>query len=364
MTATTHKLRLGVLGLGEGRSILSAAINSDLWTLTQMCDLNESLCRERAAEFRFENYTTSFEQMLANPDVDVVAIYTPDPLHGKHIRQALQAGKHVICTKPLLDDLAEAKELLQVQKQSGKLVFVGQSSRFFESMIRQRADFEDGQHGDLFSVEAHYHADNRWFSKKTWASSGGCKWLYNGLSHPVDLVRWYLPDIEEVFGYGLLTANGKQVGLTHPDSMHFVFKTRGGKIARVSGCYSSTPVNHQRDSHMTCILRGEKGASQADYSDLRYSTHFSGQGCVQYDIEHRAPYYFRFGGRGHHAGEYQNYIEYFARCVSAGRTPNPDITEGIVTVAIMKAMELSMATGQPVKVRSILEQYQMPELSG
>lgn len=357
-----NKLRLGVLGLGEGRSILSAALNSEWWTLEQMCDLSESLCKERAHEFRFDRYTLKYEEMLANPQIDVIAIYTPDPLHGRHIRQALEAGKHVICTKPLLDDLTEAKELLQLQQSAGRLVFVGQSSRFFESMIRQRADYDSGKHGNVFSVEAHYHADNRWFSKKTWASSGGCRWLYNGLSHPVDLVRWYLPEIDEVFGYGMLTGNGIEVGLKHPDAMHFVLKTFDGRIARISGCYSSSPVNHQRDSHLTCILRGGNGASQADYYDLRYSTHFSGQGCVQHDIEHRAGYYFRFGGRGHHAGEYQNYIEYFARCVSEGKTPAPDIREGIVTVAVMKAMERSMETGKPVKVREILDEYQLTEL--
>jgi predicted dehydrogenase len=133
-------------------------------------------------------------------------------------------------------------------------------------------------------------------------------------------------------------------------------KTASGKIARVSGCYSSLPVNHARDSHMTCILRGEKGASQADYYDLRYSTHFTGEGCVQHDMEHRAPYYFRFGGRGHHAGEYQNYIEYFAKAIEAGQTPKPDIAEGIVTVAIMTAMERSMKTGEVCRVKQVLQE--------
>ncbi|HEY1921937.1 MAG TPA: Gfo/Idh/MocA family oxidoreductase, partial [Tepidisphaeraceae bacterium] len=241
-------------------------------------------------------------------------------------------------------------------------VLVGQSSRFFESMIRQRTDFDAGKHGNLFSVEAHYHADNRWFLQKEWARTGGLKWLFGGLSHPVDLVRWYFPDVTEVMGYGFLTENGRSLGLRDADSMHFVMTTAAGKIARVSGCYSSAPVNHMRDSHMTCILRGESGASQADYYDLRYSTHFKGEGCVQYDMENRAPYYFRFGGRGHHAGEYQNYIEYFARCIESGEAPKPDLREGIVTVALMTAMDRSLAKRQPVTVRSVLEEAGLSEL--
>src|SRR5439155_19599837 len=171
------KLKLGVVGLGEGRSIISAALNSELWELARICDLNEELCKERAAEFRFPHYTTKFDDLLGDPGIDVIGIYTPDPLHAQHIKMTLGAGKHAICTKPLIDNLADAKMLMEAAKSSGKHVFVGQSSRFFESMLRQRADFEAGKHGNLFSVEAEYNADNRWFLKKSWAKTGGLKWL-------------------------------------------------------------------------------------------------------------------------------------------------------------------------------------------
>jgi predicted dehydrogenase len=117
-----------------------------------------------------------------------------------------------------------------------------------------------------------------------------------------------------------------------------------------------------RDSHMTCVLRGTHGASQADYYDLRYSTHFKGEGCVQYDMEHQAPYYFRFGGRGHHAGEYQNYIEYFARSVADNEIPKPDLAEGVVTVAVMTAMERSLQTKRPVSVESVLHEFGLDSL--
>jgi predicted dehydrogenase len=113
---------------------------------------------------------------------------------------------------------------------------------------------------------------------------------------------------------------------------------------------------------MTCVLRGESGASQADYYDLRYSTHFKGEGCVQYDMEHQAPYYFRFGGRGHHAGEYQNYIEYFARCLAQNQPPRPDLQEGIVTVALMTAMEKSLESKQPQNVAGVLGEHGLWEL--
>jgi hypothetical protein len=72
-------------------------------------------------------------------------------------------------------------------------------------------------------------------------------------------------------------------------------------------------------------------------------------------MANKEPYYFRFTGRSHHAGEYQNYIEYFSRCLAEGQTPKPDLTEGIGTVALMTAMEQSLATKSPVRVGQVLE---------
>lgn len=352
-----QRLRLGVLGLGEGRSIISAALNSELWELATICDLNESLCKQRCHEFGISKYTLSMDEMLADPSIDAIGIYTPDPLHAAHVRACLDADKHVICTKPLLDNLKHARDLLAAARRSGRQVFVGQSTRFFEPMIRQRADFDAGRHGEVYSVEAYYNADHRWFLQREWARTGGLKWLFGGLSHPVDLVRWYLPDVTEVMGYGLLTDNGRELGLVHADSMHFIARTTSGKIARISGHYSGPYGNADRDSGMSCVLRGTKGASHADYSELRYSTHFTGEGFVQYRMDHRFGYYFRFGGKTHHAGEYQNYIDYFARTLAAGGTAKPDIAEGIGTVAMMVAMERSLESGQPVRIASVLDEY-------
>jgi predicted dehydrogenase len=100
---------IGIIGLGEGRSTMSAALSSKRLCLKKVCDLNEDLCKQRAKEFDFHQYTTRFEDLLEDPEIDIIGIYTPDHLHATHIKMALEHGKHVVCTKPLLDDLAEAK---------------------------------------------------------------------------------------------------------------------------------------------------------------------------------------------------------------------------------------------------------------
>ncbi len=274
-------LRLGVLGLGEGRSIISAAKESPGWEVAAICDVNRELGAKRCHEFGLDCYTESYDRMLDDPHIDVIGIYTPDELHAAHTLQALRAGKHVICTKPLLTNLSDAGEILDAIRVSGKRLFVGQSSRFFEPMIHQRRDFEAGKHGELLTVEAHYHADHRWFLRsKPWAAAG-LKWLYGGLSHPVDLVRWYMPDIEEVMGYGLLSPGSRELGHRNLDTMHFVMKARSGGIARVSGAYGSPPMNSGRQDNMSCVLRGTEGTSESNYSSLRYFTNFTGEPAAE-----------------------------------------------------------------------------------
>jgi predicted dehydrogenase len=356
-----QKIGLGVLGLGEGRSIISAGVASPLWDVVCLCDVNEPLCRQRCAEFGLTKFTTSYDELLRNKDVDVIGIYTPDHLHAEHVIKALQAGKHVICTKPFLDNLTRAREVLKAQRRSGKQVMVGQSTRFFAPFTRQREHFNTGAFGDLITVEAAYHADHRWFLEKPWAKQAAFKWLYGALSHPADLVRWYLPDVAEVMGYAQLSENGCVGGLVNPDTFHFVLKAACGKIARVSGTYSGPTVPAQRDSGMTCILRCANGASQADYHELRYSWKIGEQSVIE-AFEGQEDYYFRFEGQSHHAGEYQNYIEYFARCLKSGQTPKPDVTEGIVTIALLQAMEESTIKGMPVKIADVLARHELTEL--
>lgn len=350
-------LNIGILGLGEGRSTISAALQSSKLQLKMICDQNIALCRQRADEFKVYEHTTDYNDMLKDDSIDIIAIYTPDHLHAEHVKLALQHGKHVVCTKPFIDDLSAAKELIELQKSTGKKVFVGQSSRFFEPMKKQRLDYEAGLIGELITVEAYYHADHRWFLAKPWSLQQSFKWLYGGLSHPVDFIRWYLPNIEEVMGYGMLSSNGKNGGLKNFDTMHFIFKTTDGRIARVSGAYTGPVQPVTRDSEMSCILRGDLGCSQGDYMDLRYAiTDKTGEERML-TWEHKLKHYFRFEGKSHHAGEYQNYLEYFVDSIEQDFTAYPDLKEGIGTIALLQAMDRSLNTGRPVKVADVLAEH-------
>jgi predicted dehydrogenase len=353
-------LKLGILGLGEGRSTIAAALASKNYELIKICDANIELCKQRAKEFDFPNYTIEYEQLLADKTIDVIAIYTPDHLHAAHVKMALEHHKHVICTKPFIDDLSVASELINLAEKVKKRVFVGQSSRFFEPAMRQRKDFEAGLLGELITIEAQYHADHRWFLEKGWSLKQSFKWLYGGLSHPTDFIRWYLPEIEEVMGYGMLSKNGAAAGLKNHDTMHFIFKAIDGRIARVSGAYTGPTQPASRDSGMSTILRCTEGASQADYHELRYAiTDKNAEEKIITWGDATLKHYFRFEGQSHHAGEYQNYLDYFAASIAQNFVAYPDLKEGIGTIALLQAMDESLETGKPIKIASVLTKYKL-----
>ena len=350
------KFTMGVLGLGEGRSIISAVQNSELWELGNICDLNEELCKERCQEFGLDGYTTEYQNMLDDESIDVIGIYTPDQLHAAHIKMALEAGKHVICTKPLMVDLDEAGALLEAQKRTGKTVFVGQSSRYFEPARRQRQDFEEGRLGGLITVETHYISDSRWFLDREWSHLKGFSWMYNFMIHAVDLAVWYLPEVEEVYCLGIASENTRERGIQAPDTMKFLLKNKDGRFAGVNGVYAAPTLGSAVEQSISCTLRGTKGISRAGYPKLQYYTNFQPlQKTAQlHEYNELHDYFFRFEAETHHAGEYQNYIEQFARDMNEGITPKPDLKEGIRTLAVMEAMEQSLRLGIPVKVSQVL----------
>jgi hypothetical protein len=78
--------------------------------------------------------------------------------------------------------------------------------------------------------------------------------------------------------------------------------------------------------------------------------------------EHMMKHYFRFEGKSHHAGEYQNYLEYFVDSIEQNFTAYPDMKEGIGTIALLQSMDKSLQTGKPVRVKDILSENGLNDL--
>src|SRR5436189_6462277 len=105
---------IGILGLGEGRSTISAALQSDKLRLAMICDQNLDLCRQRCDEGKVYDYTTKYEDILNDAGIDIMAMYSHDHLHDGHGKEGVIHGKHVVCTIPSIDDLGTATELVEL----------------------------------------------------------------------------------------------------------------------------------------------------------------------------------------------------------------------------------------------------------
>jgi len=366
-----QQLGVGVLGLHEGRTLLVALTHpvprdpaTDPHDIGRMraphvravagCDVSEDKINAARVVCPDLYYTTRYEEMLARDDVDIVCIYTPDHLHGQHIAQAFEAGKHVICTKPLVNSLEDARRILEAGRRTGRKLLVGQSTRFFEPFQRQRKAFERGELGELEFVDAHYIHRMDWFYEKSpWAATS-TDWAFLCMSHPVDLARWYLGRIVEVHALGYRSSLAEQYGAGF-DIYSANLRAADGRIGRAMGHYGLHDLPTARNA-IELMLYGSAGTSLAQYHDMRY-VYTSPHGEVTEDpLYGKRAYYFNNEVHGMHYGEFANYAEYFAVALLEGRAYSPNLEEGVETVCVLEAVRRSARTGQPIHIEPLLRE--------
>lgn len=350
------EFKIGIIGMGEGKGLAKGISNHPELKLTCICDSNKELVEYVQKDLQIEKSFTDYDEMLKE-DIDIVAIYTPDNMHIEHIREAFAAGKHVICTKPLVNSVDEAKILMEIQKEyPNNHLLVGQSSRFFSSLKRQREIYETGKFGEINFVDTHYIHDMRWFyNNRQWTKDADNNFdlIFGCLSHPVDLVRWYLGDIEEVQAFGDISSIAKNNDFNKMDTFTVNLKAKNGKTARVLGLYGLEHI-HSFTPWIQCTLYGEKGTYQGMYPHLKSISKFEGEeekieGYFE-DVYH----YFQYEGINHHAGEFINYTEYFAKCLSNNEIAMPNIEDGFKTIATLEAIRLSIKENRVVKVDEVI----------
>ena len=114
-----------------------------------------------AAQIGVGFWTTDYQALVSRNDIDVVAVYSPDHLHAEHCAAAIEAGKHVICTKPMVTNLEDAKRLVGLVREKGVKFLVGQTMRFDLQFQTMRRFFDDGELGEIMAADAYYVHDMR-----------------------------------------------------------------------------------------------------------------------------------------------------------------------------------------------------------
>lgn len=98
----------------------------------------------------------SMEALLKDERVEAVSVCTPNRFHAEHSIQALDAGKHVLCEKPMAMTLDEAHQMCQAETRNGKLLKIGMNQRHIPAHIKAREMIRDGQIGRIIAITTNF----------------------------------------------------------------------------------------------------------------------------------------------------------------------------------------------------------------
>lgn len=173
------KVRVAVVGAGIGKAHVSAyAELPGLFEVRAVCDLNPERAQEGASLAPGAKAVTSFEEVCADPQIDLVDICLPPQLHARMTLAALEAGKHVVCEKPLAGSVADVHRMRVLAEEKGRKVFPVFQYRYGSGYRAMHELKTRGLLGKAYTVSLETHwqrgADyylERW--RGTWAGEMG-----------------------------------------------------------------------------------------------------------------------------------------------------------------------------------------------
>jgi predicted dehydrogenase len=251
----TKIVKAAIVGTGFiGPAHLEALRRLPNVEVVALCEVNIELAREKAELLGIPNAYT-FEEMLKNPEIDVVHICTPNFLHFSQSKAVLLAGKHVICEKPLATKIEEAEELVALAKETGLVNAVHFNLRYYPMVRQMKTMRESGELGDIYSIMGSYLQD--WLFLQTdynWRlepdKSGDSRAIADIGSHLLDLTEYVTGlKVTEVM------ADFSTVHKTRLKPLKAI-ETYSGKMLQASD-YEEVPIN--TEDHATVMLRFDNG---------------------------------------------------------------------------------------------------------
>jgi predicted dehydrogenase len=156
-------VRWGILGTGGiARTFVTDLRLTDSGVAAAVGSRDQGSADGFAAEFGVANRHGSYESLVADPDVDVIYVATPHPMHHDNAILALRAGKHVLVEKPFTMNAVEAREVVQVARESGRFAMEAMWTRFLPHVGVIRDWLARGALGDIVSVTADH---GQWFAE-------------------------------------------------------------------------------------------------------------------------------------------------------------------------------------------------------
>ena len=196
------KVRVGIIGCGgiaNGKHKPGLA-KLDCVEMVAFCDIIEERAQKAAADYGSKDAKvyTDYRELLEDKTIDVVHICTPNRSHGFITVDALEAGKHVMCEKPMAKTAADARKMVETAKRTGKKLTIGYQNRYRPDSEYLYTLCRNGELGDIYFAKAHAirrRAVPTWGVFLNEEEQGGGPLIDIG-THALDLTLWMMDNYE------------------------------------------------------------------------------------------------------------------------------------------------------------------------
>lgn len=213
-------LKFGVIGAGKIVRVrhLPEIESNPHSEVAAICDVVKDRAQEMAKKYDCKAYT-DYRDMLEDPDLDAIIVAATNTTHAEMSIAALNAGKHVLCEKPMATNLSDAKKMIAAANKAGRQLMIAHNQRLEPANQKAREIILSGKLGKVLTFTSIFGHPG----SEAWAIDGVNTWFYrkdvSGLGvlgdlaiHKLDLVRWILDD-----DYTEATARMDTLNKTYPD---------------------------------------------------------------------------------------------------------------------------------------------------
>lgn len=169
--------------------------------LSAVCDVVQEKANALAEKYQAKAFYSVDEMLQSGISIDVVSICSPNGLHAEQSIKALNAGKHVLCEKPMALSAEDCGQMIQAAEKNNCRLFAIKQNRYNPPVAAVKELIEEGRLGKIYSVQLNcFWNRNEDYYKNSWKGTknldGGT--LYTQFSHFIDLLYWMIGDVKEV----------------------------------------------------------------------------------------------------------------------------------------------------------------------
>lgn len=353
------KLKVGIVGCGgiaTGKHLPAMKRNGN-FEVVAFCDLVEEKAQKAKEEYGTEDarvYTDYTE--LLKEDVEAVYVLTPNSSHAPISIAALEAGKHVMCEKPMAKTYAEAKAMVEAAERNGRILTVGYQNRYRADSIYLKKACEAGELGEIYYARAHAirrRAVPTWGVFLDEEKQGGGPLIDIG-THALDLTLWMMDNYEPEMVTGSVyrkLADQKETGnawgdwdpnvFTVEDSAFGFIKMKNGATIHLEASWALNSLDVREAQTTLCGTKA--GADMADGPRINRVNH--GRQCVEIPNLKAGGVAF-YDGKEESGSDVEQKIFYNAIVNGEPLTVEP--RQAMVVTQILEAIYESGRTGKAV----------------